>query len=805
MKTYFKLAVLLMFVIASSTRVFSQQFYYSGKKKNILVEDTTTLIIKIKEDKEMTSLFARLPLGLIQSFDTSKLKGVVSLKLKQNAKRKDLLSLLKGLNNINYSWHSLQLSNTFIIPTGEILLQPKKGVALKTILSKTSMSDNVQFKNIDKYGVITLNILNDDSLFVTANTIYESGFVEWCHPNFWFPIKHTTNDPLYVDQWYLKNTGQFSGTSGIDINIENVWAFTTGSSSIKIAVIDDGVEDHEDMSGRVLSGYTPRNISTGLGLPTSSGKHGEACAGIIAATQNNSTGIVGIAPNCKIVPVNIFYDNNETTSDLANAINWSWDNGQADILSNSWGYGQGTPSGFDNIVQAITNARTYGRGGKGSVVVFSSGNDYSNVSFPANVDGVITVGAIDNNGSLFSYSNTGASIDLVAPSGSPVAPPFTLSNPYDGIRTIDRMGSNGYNSDNYTSFNGTSASCPQVSGVAALMLSVAPNLTETQVANILHASAIDMGASGFDNSYGYGRINAASAVCSAFTQGLSISGNNIVCNSEIYSLSGAPSSASITWSAYPNILSLSPTTGPSTTATKTGNGVVTLTASVSNFCTGIVYPISKQKQISVGAPTIQGWYNSPTNSSEPLKPFIRFQTNYNDACYLQYITTNMQVSPGATVLWETPSLSSASIPWSQTGNNLRFYFTDVNQWGIFPITATNACGTTNLRYRFQSSNGCAGTLSLRNIQPGTAMDESPGKFAVFPNPAKNLLYVTIPADSIDMAHTQIHLMDFSGKTLQSIKKVNNLNSFNMSGFASGMYLIEITDKNKRIIKKIIKY
>ncbi|RWZ85748.1 MAG: T9SS type A sorting domain-containing protein [Hydrotalea sp. AMD] len=296
----------------------------------------------------------------------------------------------------------------------------------------------------------------------------------------------------------------------------------------------------------------------------------------------------------------------------------------------------------------------------------------------------------------------------------------------------------------------------------------------------------------------------ANYTCAKICPGnLNISGNLSNCNSEIYSLSGAPSPASITWSAYPNILSFSPTTGHSTTATKTGNGVVTLTASVSNSCTGIVYPISKQ--ISVGTPTIQGWYNSPTNPVEPLKPYSRFQTDYNDACYLQYITTNMQVSPGATVVWDTPSLSSASIPWSQTGNNLRFYFTDINQWGIFPIYATNACGTNSLRYRFQSSNGCAGTLSLRNVQSGIAMDESLEKFAVFPNPAKNLLYVAIPADSIDRAHAQIHLMDFSGKTLQSIQKVNTLNTFNMNGFASGMYLIEITDKNKRIIKKIIKY
>lgn len=267
MKTYLRLGVLIILIINSIT-AFSQQFYYSDKKKIILAEDTTTLVIKYKGKK--ADLFTSLSLGLVQSVDTLQPNGIILLKLKQNIKRKEVLSKLRSLNLVTYSWHSLQLSNTLIIPTGEILLQPKEGVDLKTILSKTNIGDNVQFKNVDKYGVITLDIIDDNSLFVTANKIYESGLVDWCHPNFWFPIKHTVNDPLYSDQWYLKNTGQFSGTSGIDINIENAWAITTGSSSIKIAVIDDGVEDHEDMYGRVLSGYTPRNASTGLGLPTSS-------------------------------------------------------------------------------------------------------------------------------------------------------------------------------------------------------------------------------------------------------------------------------------------------------------------------------------------------------------------------------------------------------------------------------------------------------------------------------------------------------------------------------------------------------
>lgn len=94
------------------------------------------------------------------------------------------------------------------------------------------------------------------------------------------------------------------------------------------------------------------------------------------------------------------------------------------------------------------------------------------------MNGVITVGAINNQGEIWSYSQRGSSMDLVAPSGN--------INSSGDVRTTDRMGALGYNEDNYTyNFGGTSAAYPQVAGVAALMLSVRPDLTETQVRTIL--------------------------------------------------------------------------------------------------------------------------------------------------------------------------------------------------------------------------------------------------------------------------------------------------------------------------------
>ncbi|MFT3946452.1 MAG: S8 family serine peptidase [Agriterribacter sp.] len=222
----------------------------------------------------------------------------------------------------------------------------------------------------------------------------------------------------------------------------------------------------------------------------------------------HNTGIADIAPLCNIVPVNIFFGG-ETTADIANGINWAWNQGQASVLSNSWGfttYSQTQP-GFDVIIQAINNARTQGRSGLGSIVVFAAGNNFGNgvndVAFPANVNGVITVGACNNAapaGNIWYYSERGPSMDLVAPSGD--------LNLTGDLTTLDRMGNLGYEVGNYTGrFGGTSAACPQVSGIAALMVSVNPILTEAQVKTILQTTATDMGTTGFDNTFGYGRLS----------------------------------------------------------------------------------------------------------------------------------------------------------------------------------------------------------------------------------------------------------------------------------------------------------
>jgi subtilisin family serine protease len=348
-------------------------------------------------------------------------------------------------------------------------------------------------------------------------------------------------DQFFVNQYYLANN------NGININALGGWYYTKGSPTIRVAVLDDGVEAHEDLedtngNSRVLSGYTPAgtaSFGTSIGgEPTAICTsniinsniamigHGQACAGIIAASHN-SIGIAGIAPQVKIVPVNIFAraEFGSTLGDMIDGLMWAADN--ADILSNSWAI---KPSVIlsPSDTQALKDAIYYAVTTKGRVVVFSSGNEgLQNVSFPNAEPGVISVGALGRDNQLgktnfgaSTYSNTGADLDLVA-FGGHLAQGFSYYGNCTKVQTADiyttdRMGDAGYSiaAPSYlATFGGTSAACPQVAGAAALLLSVNPQLTYTQVAGILTASATKInGQADFDTRFGYGRLNIGAAL-----------------------------------------------------------------------------------------------------------------------------------------------------------------------------------------------------------------------------------------------------------------------------------------------------
>lgn len=325
----------------------------------------------------------------------------------------------------------------------------------------------------------------------------------------------TTNDPHYNNQWGLKNTGQYgSAYTGIDINAEQVWSVTKGNN-VKVAIYDHGFEmNHPDLASNVFgNGF---DATTGTSPSQVRGNHGTACAGIIGAVQDNNIGVSGVAPESDIISISINLQFSDTPTQLASGFNWAWQNG-VEIISNSWGgYAPSTI-----ITDAIYNAINNGRDGKGCIVVFASGNENNtNIRYPGSaIPEVLVVGAMSPCGERKNPSSCdgeswggcyGNQLDIVAPGVK--------------IPTTDRQGGLGYSSSDYHStFNGTSSACPHVAGVAALILSVNPNLTAEEVNNIIESTAQKIGTYNYtntsgrpngtwNNEMGYGLIDAYAAV-----------------------------------------------------------------------------------------------------------------------------------------------------------------------------------------------------------------------------------------------------------------------------------------------------
>lgn len=493
------------------TATAQDEYYYSDTKLN-LAKDLHSYIIHTTSGDAVHSITANKIAGLEQ-VESYPHKSYAVLHFAEPITDAKTLSSALGLRD---ELRDISPGYTFddgytIYPTHTVVYRPKRKSDLPAIQALVSSLDVVN--TTEKFGTFRVEIKNVADAFHISNTIYESGLVAFAHPDFYSP-KKSQADPLFNQQFQMHNTGQtidgYAGTADMDCNALEAWGVTLGSSNITVAVIDDGLESHEDLrdgnnSSRIIGGYSPAN--NGNGGTTSSSNHGVACAGIVGASHNN-IGVQGVAPLVKMLSVNIFVGG-ESTQDIADGITWAKNNG-ADVMSNSWGYTSCTAN-YSNINNAIADAVNNGRGGKGTVIIFASGNGYKTcVDYPANNSNVIAVGAFTNQGNKSNYSNAGSALDIAAPSNA-VSP-----QPGAGVRTTDRMGSSGYGSGNYTNgFGGTSAACPVVAGVAALVLGYNPNLTDAQVKNILYSTATDMGASGRDDNFGYGRVNALAALQAA--------------------------------------------------------------------------------------------------------------------------------------------------------------------------------------------------------------------------------------------------------------------------------------------------
>ncbi|MGH8015232.1 MAG: S8 family serine peptidase, partial [Candidatus Zixiibacteriota bacterium] len=273
------------------------------------------------------------------------------------------------------------------------------------------------------------------------------------------------------------------------------WDSTTGNSSIKVLIIDTGVDPtHPDINQLPGEDFT---TDLGNGEPINAcDNHGTPVAGCVSARINNSLGTVGMAPNCPSISARTFISNFACDGSWSSIASWT-----VDALN--WGASQGVRVtnnsnyyGFSSSAIAAAYTSTYNSG----IVHFSSAGNFSQSfpSYPASLPNVNAVIALDYNGSKAGFSNYGLGCDISAPGVL--------------VYTTDRSGSDGWSGNDYTYADGTSFASPYTAGVAALVLSVRSSLSASQVENLLYCTAVDLGAAGFDATYAHGFVNAFNAV-----------------------------------------------------------------------------------------------------------------------------------------------------------------------------------------------------------------------------------------------------------------------------------------------------
>jgi len=296
------------------------------------------------------------------------------------------------------------------------------------------------------------------------------GLSSYIEPRMKFQSQIVPNDPYWSLQWGSQK-----------IEADSAWNTTIGDPSVLVAVIDTGIDwNHPDLAANYVAlGNDWVNDDPD---PMDDEGHGTHCAGIIAAVINNSIGVAGLAQVRIMAEKGLDQYGQGYEDDLANAIIHAVDQG-ADILSNSWG-GYGESALIHDAVKYAYDS--------GVLVVAAAGNEAtSSKVYPAAFPEVIAVSATDEYDNPAYFTNFGEWVELAAP----------------GVGIYST-----YWDDTYRSMSGTSMSTPHVSGVAALIWSQFPNVTRDWVRAQLRYSADDLGDPGFDDYYGYGRINARKAV-----------------------------------------------------------------------------------------------------------------------------------------------------------------------------------------------------------------------------------------------------------------------------------------------------
>ncbi len=359
---------------------------------------------------------------------------------------------------------------------GQILVRPRAYLSETNFQAKLRARGAINRRTLRRLNVRIVAVPESSADSVLAALQHDPD-IEFAERDYLAQAAFLPNDPDVVsgNEWHLAT-----------IQAPQAWNFTTGLSNVIVAVLDSGIDaSHPDLAGRIVPGY---DFLDNTNDTMDDFGHGTAVSGTIVAAGNNALGVAGVAYSTRLLPVKVMDSSGFASySCIAEGINYAVNQG-ARVINISIAGSSPSSTLQDAIYYAWSN---------NVVVVAAAGNNANNMpQYPAACDGVVGVSATEPDDSLAWFSSYGSFV--------------TLSAPGDNIWTTQDDPGNPYGA-----WRGTSFASPIVAGVAALVASENPSLSNTQIVSILEQSADDLGPAGYDTSFGYGRVNAYRAVSAA--------------------------------------------------------------------------------------------------------------------------------------------------------------------------------------------------------------------------------------------------------------------------------------------------